>query len=81
MRAVMVQFFSPEADHSLRSPLAPPARSRLEGLFRANRGQGDMKVDACDAACSMDHKISRTKANRRVPIHLYNRSTWRLRLD
>ncbi len=34
-----------------------------------------MKVDACDAACSMDHKISG-----RVPIHLYNRSTKRLRL-
>ena len=37
--------------------LAPPARSKLEGLFLANSGEGDMKVDACDAACSMGHKI------------------------
>ena len=59
MRAVMVKFSSPEADHSLRPPLAPPARSKLEGLFRAKEAdQGDMKVDACDAACSTDHKIS-----------------------
>jgi hypothetical protein len=54
----MVKFSSLEADHSLRPPL-PLQRSKLEGLFRAQEGdQGDMKVDARDAACSMDHKIS-----------------------
>ena len=46
MRAVKVKFSSPEADPSLRPPLAPPARSKLEGLFWAIRGVGDMKVDA-----------------------------------
>ena len=48
---------SPEADPSLRPPLAPPARSRLEGLLWVNQGYGDMKVDACDAACSMDRQF------------------------
>jgi hypothetical protein len=58
MRAVMVTFSSLEADHSLR-PLLPLQRPKLEGLFRASeRDWGDMKVDACDAACSMEHKIS-----------------------
>jgi hypothetical protein len=64
MHAGMVKFSSPEADHSLRPPLAPPARSRLEGLLSANRGSGDMKDDACDAACRIDHKISGPEADR-----------------
>src|SRR5260370_30239181 len=38
-----------------------------------------MKVDACDAACSMDHKISGHRSQS-FPIHLYNRSNRRLRL-
>ena len=33
MRAVMVKFSSLEADHSPAASLAPPARSKLEGLF------------------------------------------------
>jgi hypothetical protein len=33
-----------------------------------------MKADACDAACSMDREDFRpSEANRRVPIHSYNR--------
>jgi hypothetical protein len=56
MRAVKVKFSSPEADHSLRPPLAPPARSSLEGLFLADGGKGDIKVDAGDATCSMNQK-------------------------
>jgi hypothetical protein len=48
MRAVMVKFSSLEADHSLRPLLPLQQRSKLEGLFRANRGYGDMRVDACD---------------------------------
>jgi hypothetical protein len=52
-----LEFSSPEADHSVRASLAPPARTKLEGLFVSQQDQGDMKVDACDAACSMDHRI------------------------
>ena len=58
MRAVMVRFSSLEADHSLRPPV-PLQRGPAGGaLVSYNRGQGDRKVDACDAACSLDHKIS-----------------------
>jgi hypothetical protein len=59
MRAVMVKFSSLEADHSLRPPL-PLQRVQAGGALSSVRGrdQGDMKVDACDAACAMDHKIS-----------------------
>lgn len=38
--------------------LAPPARSKLEGLLRANRGQSQRGVYIRGAACSMDDQIS-----------------------
>jgi hypothetical protein len=64
MRAVMVKFSSLEADHSLRPPFPLQRGPGWRGFSELTGGQGDMKVDACDAACSMDHKISGTKANR-----------------
>jgi hypothetical protein len=48
MRAVMVKFSSPEADHSLRPPLPLQRGPRWRGSFELTGGQGDTKVDACD---------------------------------
>jgi hypothetical protein len=47
MRAVTVKFSSPEADQSLRPPLPSSAVQAGAAL-----------VNACDAACSIDHRIS-----------------------
>ena len=55
MRGVMVKFSSLGADHSLRPPLP---LQRNVALVSWQAPTGDMKVDTCDAACSMDHKIS-----------------------
>jgi hypothetical protein len=57
MRAVMVGVLLPRGRSLPAASLAPPARTKLEGLFVSQQDQGDMKVDACDAACSMDHRI------------------------
>jgi hypothetical protein len=55
MRAVMVKVLLPRGRSLPAASLAPPARFKLEGLFRAQeRDYGDMKVDAGDAACSME---------------------------
>ncbi len=42
-------------------PAASPCPSsavQAGGALVSYGGKGDMKVDACDAACFMDHKIS-----------------------
>jgi hypothetical protein len=57
MRAVMVKLFSPEADHFLRPPWPLQLGPSWRGSFELTGGQGDMKVDTCSEACSIDHKI------------------------
>jgi hypothetical protein len=75
MRAVMVKFSSLEADHSLRPPLPLQRGPGWRGSCELTEA-GVTKADACDAACTMDRKISGfPEGNRCVPIHLYNRST------
>jgi hypothetical protein len=57
MRAVMVKFSSLAAEHSLRPSLPHQRGPSWRGSCELT-GLGDMKVDACDAACFMDHRIS-----------------------
>jgi hypothetical protein len=65
MCAAMVKFSSLEADHSLRPPLPLQRSPSWRGSCELTGARGDMKVDACDAACSMDHRISGpSEANR-----------------
>ena len=68
-----------EADHSLRPALPLQRGPRWRGSCESIGIS--VKVDACDAACSMDHEnLWPPKPIVKVPIQLYNRSTWRLRL-
>jgi hypothetical protein len=67
MRAVMVKVSCLEADRSLGLSLAPPARLSWRGSFELT-GLGDTKVDPCDAAYSVDHKIC---GHRSQPLSSY----------
>jgi hypothetical protein len=53
----MVKFSSLEADHSCGLP-CPSGAIQAGGVFVSEQGEGDMRADACDAACAMEHKIS-----------------------
>jgi hypothetical protein len=80
MRAVMTNFFSLEADHPLRPPLplqrGPSWRGSCE-LTGAKVIRGSRPVTQL---ATWTTRFLATEANRLVPIHLYNRSTQRLRL-
>ena len=66
----MVKVSSLEADHSLRPPLAPPARN-WRGFFELTGVEGEMKVATCDAACRTGHEISDPAKS--IVEFLYNR--------